>query len=415
VDYSSKSEIHPSIVNFVKNFDQKMKKVFVLSAQRTPIGSFGGKLAGFTAIDLGVFATKEAILRAGIEGKSIDEVYYGNVCQANLGQAPARQVALGAGLSYETPCTTINKVCSSGLKSVMLAAQSIQLGINHVVLAGGTESMSNIPHYLPSLRWGNKYGGAKIIDGLEKDGLMDAYDQKAMGFFADATAEKYSISREDQDRYTIQSYSRAKDATASEKFNNEIVPINIPQRKGDPIIMKEDEEFTNVFFDKIPTLKPAFSPSGTVTAANASTINDGAASLILASEDFVKTNGLNPLCEIISYADAEQAPEWFTTTPTIAAPKAITQAGLAKEDISLYEVNEAFAVVALAFSKSLQIPEDKINVHGGAVALGHPLGASGARILTTLTHALAQEQKELGCATLCNGGGGASAVVIRML
>jgi acetyl-CoA C-acetyltransferase len=391
-----------------------MKKVFILSAQRTPIGSFGGKLANFSAIDLGVFATKAAITKAAIEAKHIDEVYFGNVCSANLGQAPARQLAIGAGLPYEVPCTTVNKVCSSGLKSVMLAAQSIQLGINQVVLAGGMESMSNIPHYLPSLRWGAKYGGAKVIDGLEKDGLLDVYDQKAMGVFADATAEKYGISREDQDRFAIQSYKRAKEATDTGKFKNEIAPISIPQRKGDPLMMNEDEEFANVMFDKIPDLKPAFTPLGTVTAANASTINDGSSSLIIASEDFVKAHQLKPLCEILSYADAEQEPQWFTTTPTIAAPKAINLAKMTLSDIDLYEVNEAFAVVTLAFNQVLGLSEDKVNIHGGAVALGHPLGASGARILTTLIHGLKDQNKELGCATLCNGGGGASALVVKM-
>ena len=390
-----------------------MSKVFILSAMRTPIGSFGGKLASFSAVDLGITASKAAIEKAGIDPAIIQEVYYGNVVQANLGQAPARQMALGSGLSYAVPCTTVNKVCSSGLKSVMLAAQSIQLGINEVVLAGGMESMSNIPHYLPGMRWGIKYGAGQVIDGLQRDGLVDVYDQKAMGVFADATAEKYAISREEQDRYAIQSYTRAKEATETGKFKNEIAPVAIPQRKGDPVLMTEDEEYTNVAFDKIPGLRPAFTPNGTVTAANASTINDGASTIILASEAFVKTHGLHPIAEVIGYADAAQEPAWFTTAPTLAAPKAINNAGLQKEDIDLFEVNEAFSVVTMAFNKVMTLSEDKVNINGGAVALGHPLGASGARILTTLIQGLHTSNKETGCATLCNGGGGASALVVK--
>jgi acetyl-CoA C-acetyltransferase len=392
-----------------------MSKVFILSATRTPIGSFGGKLAAFSAVDLGTIASRAAIEKAGIDPLVIQEVYYGNVVQANLGQAPARQVALASGLSFAAPCTTVNKVCSSGLKAVMLAAQSIQLGINEVVLAGGMESMSNIPHYLPGMRWGIKYGAGQVVDGLQRDGLVDVYDQKAMGVFADATAEKYAISREEQDRYAIQSYTRAKEATGAGKFKSEIAPVAIPQRKGDPVLMTDDEEYTNVAFDKIPGLRPAFTPNGTVTAANASTINDGASTLILASEAFVKKNGLHPIAEVIGYADASQEPAWFTTAPTLAAPKAIQNAGLQKNEIELYEVNEAFSVVTMAFNKVMGLSEDKVNIHGGAVALGHPLGASGARILTTLIHGLHTSNKEMGCATLCNGGGGASALVVKAL
>ena len=390
-----------------------MKKVYILSAKRTPIGSFGGKLSSLSATELGIIATKSAIEVAKIDSKAIEEVYFGNVVQANLGQAPARQVALGSGLGYNVPCTTVNKVCSSGLKSVMLAAQSIQLGINEVVLAGGMESMSNIPHYLPSLRWGVKFGGSQMVDGLQRDGLIDVYDQKAMGVFADATAAKYAITREEQDRFAIQSYTRAKAATDGGKFDNEISPVSIPQRKGDPIIMHQDEEYTNVAFDKIASLRPAFTPDGTVTAANASTINDGAAALILASESFVKAHGLQPIAEIISFADAAQEPQWFTTAPTLAAPKAMKNGGLNTSDIQLFEVNEAFSVVTLSFNKVLDIDESIVNIHGGAVSLGHPLGASGARILTTLIHGLHSSDKELGCATLCNGGGGASALIVR--
>lgn len=390
-----------------------MKKVYILSAKRTPIGAFGGALTSFTAIDLGVIATKAAIEASKVKIEDISEVYFGNVCSANLGQAPAKQVALKSGLGHNVPCTTINKVCSSGLKTVMLAAQSIQLGVNEVVLAGGTESMSNIPHYLPAMRFGQKYGEAKVLDGLQVDGLMDAYDHIAMGTYADATAAKYAISREEQDRFAIQSYQRAIEATKKGSFANEIAPISIPQRKGDPILMTSDEEINQVFFDKIPSLRPAFTKDGTVTAANASTINDGACAIILASEDYVKAHGLTPLCEIASFADASQEPQWFTTAPTIAAPKALKLAGLTTENIDLFEVNEAFAVVTLAFNQTLNIKEDIVNVNGGAVAIGHPLGASGARILTTLIHALHTNDKEIGCAAICNGGGGASAMVVR--
>jgi acetyl-CoA C-acetyltransferase len=390
-----------------------MQKVYIVSALRTPMGSFGGALAGFSATQLGSMAIKAAVEKSGIHVKDVNEVIFGNVCMANVGQAPARQAALGAGLGINVPCTTINKVCASGMKSVMLAAQSISLGHNDVVLAGGMESMSNIPYYLPKARWGMKFGGGEIIDGLQKDGLTDAYNLQPMGTCADATATKFGITREDQDRFAIQSYTRASEATKAGKFLNEIVGVPIPQKKGDPILMTEDEEYKNVMFDKIPSLRPAFSKDGTVTAANASTINDGASALIIASEKYVKEHGLHPIAEIVSYADAAHEPEWFTTAPTIAAPIALRRAGMDAKDISFYEVNEAFAVVTMAFNQTLNVDESIVNVNGGAVALGHPLGASGARIITTLCHVLDQNNGETGLATLCNGGGGASAIVIR--
>lgn len=389
-----------------------MKKVYIVSAVRTPLGSFGGSLSKISATQLGSIAMKGAY-EGKVDASSIQEVYFGNVCQANLGQAPARQAALGAGLNLSVPCTTINKVCSSGMKSVMLGAQSIMLGQNDIVMTGGMESMSNIPYYLPKMRWGSKYGSGEVVDGLQKDGLTDAYNHQAMGTSADATATKFGISREDQDRYSIQSYKRAAAATEAGKFKDEIIPVPVPQRKGDPIMVTEDEEFKNVRFEKIPSLRPAFTKDGTVTAANASTINDGASALLLASEDAVKAHGLTPIAEIVSFADAAHEPEWFTTAPTLAAPLALKRANLGIDDVDFFEVNEAFAVVTMAFNKELNVSEDKVNVNGGAVSLGHPLGASGARILTTLNHVLRQNNGEFGCATLCNGGGGASAIVIK--
>ena len=392
-----------------------MKKTYIVSAVRTPLGSFGGMLAGFSTIELGTIAIKGALSKAGVSGDQIDEVFFGNVVQANLGQAPARQAALAAGILNTTPCTTVNKVCSSGMKSIMFGAQSIQLGLTDIVVAGGMESMSNIPYYIPRARWGYKYGNAELVDGLEKDGLLDAYGKQAMGIFADKTAEVHKISREEQDEYAINSYKRAAAATESGVMAREIVPVSIPQRKKDPIIMMEDEEFRKVNFDKIPELRPAFTRDGTVTAANSSTINDGASALILASEEALAKYGLKPIAEILSYGDAAQEPEWFTTAPAKAAPLTIQRAGLTMDDMDLFEVNEAFAVVTLAFNKLLGIPVDKVNVHGGAVSLGHPLGASGARIVTTLINALQAHGKTTGCATLCNGGGGASAIVVKVL
>ena len=390
-----------------------MSKVYIVSAKRTPMGSFGGKLASFSATALGSKAISGAINTANIDPLHIDEVFFGNVCSANLGQAPARQAALGAGISNEVPCTTINKVCSSGMKSIMFGAQSIALGQADIIVAGGMESMSNIPYYVPEMRWGTKFGGSEIVDGLQKDGLIDAYDHQAMGNSGDATAEKYGFTREDQDSYAIRSYKRAAEATENGLFKDEIVAVEIPQRKGDPIILNEDEEYKNVKFEKISALRPAFSKTGTVTAANASTLNDGASALILASEAAIKKYGLTPIAEVISYADAAHEPTWFTTAPTKAAPKALKRANMELSDVDLFEVNEAFSSVAMAFSTELNVNQDTMNVHGGAVALGHPLGCSGARITTTLIHAMANRDQEIGCATLCNGGGGASAIVVR--
>ncbi len=390
-----------------------MNKVYIVSAMRTPLGSFGGILSGFSATKLGTLSIEGALKEAGVAADKVDEVFMGNVVSSNLGQAPARQAALGAGIPNNVPCTTINKVCSSGMKSVMFGAQSIQLGDNDIVVAGGMESMSNIPYYFPKARWGAKYGGAEMIDGLEKDGLRDAYGQEAMGIYADRTATKFGISREDQDAYAIQSYRRSAAATEAGLFANEIIPVSVPQRKKDPIIVSEDEEYKKVKFEKIPSLRAAFTKDGTVTAANASTINDGASALVLASEKAVNDLGLKPIAEIVSYADAAHEPEWFTTAPTLAAPKALKKAGLTVGDVDFYEVNEAFSVVTMAFNQTVGIKDDIVNVHGGAVSLGHPLGASGARIITTLNHVLIQKDGEYGCATLCNGGGGASAIVLK--
>ncbi len=390
-----------------------MKEVYIISAVRTPIGSFGGVLAGISATQLGAIAIKGALEKAGVQPDQVNEVLMGNVVSANLGQAPARQAARFAGLPDNIPCTTVNKVCASGMKTIALGAQSIMLGINDIVVAGGMENMSQIPYYLPNARWGYKYGNGEFIDGLAKDGLTDVYNQKAMGVCADATAVKYGISREEQDAFAIDSYQRAAAATEAGFFKNEIVPVLIPQKKGDPVQILQDEEYKKVMFDKIAGLRPAFTPDGTVTAANASTINDGATALILASEEAVKRLGLKPIAKIRGFADAEQEPEWFTTTPTIAAPKALKMAGLTKNDIDFFEVNEAFAVVTMAFEKVMEVDHAKTNIFGGAVSLGHPLGASGGRIVTTLTHVLQQKNGKFGLAAICNGGGGATAMVIE--
>lgn len=390
-----------------------MKEVYIVSAVRTPIGSFGGVLSGMSATQLGSEAIKAALERAGVSPEFVEEVFMGNVCSANLGQAPARQAALGAGLGANVPCTTVNKVCASGAKSIMFGAQSIMLGQNDLVVAGGMESMSNIPYYLPNARWGYKYGNAELVDGLAKDGLTDAYNHQAMGVCADNTAKKYNISREDQDAYAIRSYQRSAATTQSGKFAAEIAPVAVPQRKGDPVLVREDEEFKNVIFDKIPSLRPAFSKDGTVTAANASTINDGASALVLVSREKMEELGLKPLAGIRGFADAAQDPEWFTTAPTLATPKALKAAGISLSDVDYFEVNEAFSVVALAYNQLMGLDADKVNVFGGAVALGHPLGASGARIVTTLTNVLQQENGGIGLAAICNGGGGASAIVIE--
>ena len=390
-----------------------MNKVYIVSAVRTPLGSFGGVLSSLTATELGNYAMRGAMSAANVNSDQIEEVFMGNVCQANLGQAPARQSALAAGIPNSVPCTTVNKVCSSGMKSIMFGAQNIMLGYNEINVCGGMESMSNVPFYVPKARWGYKYGTASLVDGLERDGLADAYNGGAMGVFGDNTAKKYDITREEQDAYAISSYERAAQATADGKLKDEIIPITIPQRKGDPKIISEDEEFKKVKFEKIPQLRPAFSKDGTVTAANASTINDGASALVLASEKAVEKYGLKPIARILSFADAAQEPEWFTTAPTLAAPKALQRAGLTKDDVDYFEVNEAFSVVTLAFNKVLEIDRNKVNINGGAVSLGHPLGASGARIVTTLNHVLQNNNAKIGCATLCNGGGGASAIVIE--
>lgn len=392
-----------------------MKDVYVLAAVRTPIGSFGGMFSGLSATDLGAAALRGALEKTGINPAELDEVLMGNVCSANVGQAPARQAAVSAGVDLHVPCTTVNKVCASGMKSVVFAAQSIQLGQNHLVLAGGMESMSNIPYYVPSARWGSKYGNMPLVDGLSRDGLTDPWEQKAMGVYADQTAERYGFSREEQDAFAVQSYQRVATHTENRDFLAEIVPVPIPQRKGAALQCTEDEEYKRVDFSKIPTLRPAFTPSGTVTAANASTMNDGAAALLLASEEKVRELGIKPIARILGYADAEQEPQWFTTSPILAAPKAAKQAGLALTDIDFFEVNEAFAVVPMAFCKELNIPQEKMNVFGGACAIGHPLGASGARILCTLINVLHKNTARYGLAAICNGGGGASALVIERL
>ena len=390
-----------------------MKNVYIVSTARTPMGSFGGSLSSLSATKLGSIAIKGAMDKVKLDPKEVQEVFFGNVVSANLGQAPARQAALGAGIPNNVPCTTVNKVCASGMKSVMLAAQSIQLGHTDVVVAGGMESMSNIPYYAPSMRWGAKYGNAALVDGLANDGLMDAYDQCAMGVCADATAEKYTISREEQDAFAIESYKRAQSATEAGHFSREIVPVEVPQRKGDPKIVDKDEEPYKVIFEKLPNLRPAFNKTGTVTAANASTINDGAAALVLMSEDKMKELGIKPLAKIVGFADAAQEPKWFTTSPPLAAKKALDRAGLSVEDVDVFEVNEAFAVVTMAFNRDMNVDPAKVNIFGGAVSLGHPLGASGARIIVTLNNALHSKNGRYGLATLCNGGGGASAIIIE--
>ncbi|MCO5288197.1 MAG: acetyl-CoA C-acyltransferase [Bacteroidetes bacterium] len=390
-----------------------MKEVYIVSAVRTPMGSFGGSLSPISATQLGAIAIKGALSRISLDPKEVTEVFMGNVLQANVGQAPARQAAKFAGLPDSVHCTTINKVCASGMKSVMLAAQSIMLGDNDVVVAGGMESMSNVPFYAPNMRWGNKYGDVKMVDGLAKDGLVDVYHNYAMGNAAELCAKECGFSREDQDGYAIQSYKRSADAWAKGKFKDEIVPVEIPQRKGDPLVFAEDEEYKNVKFDKIAGLKPAFVKDGTVTAANASTMNDGAAALVLMSKEKADALGLKPLAKIRSYADAEQAPEWFTTTPAKALPRAVEKAGLKMSDLEYVELNEAFSVVALANVKEMGLDVSKVNVNGGAVSLGHPLGCSGARILVTLIHVLKQNNARIGGAAICNGGGGASAMVIE--
>lgn len=390
------------------------KTVYILSAVRTPMGSFLGGLASIPATKLGSIAIQAAVERSGVSLDQIDEVFMGNVLQAGVGQAPARQAALGAGLGQNVPCTTVNKVCASGMKSIMLGAQSILAGDNHVVVVGGMESMSQTPHYV-SGRNGTKFGNITMLDGITKDGLLDVYSNVPMGNCAELCAKEHNISREDQDAFAIESYRRAAAAWEAGKFADEIVAVPVPQRKGDPVMMAKDEEFTNVFLDKIPTLRPAFDKEGTITAANASTINDGASALVLASEEMVQRLGLKPLAKIVSYADAAQAPEWFTTAPSIAIPKALDKAGLTTADVDFWELNEAFSVVGIANTKILGLDPAKVDVNGGAVALGHPLGNSGSRVIVTLIHVLKQNNGKIGGAGICNGGGGASAMIIENL
>jgi acetyl-CoA C-acetyltransferase len=390
-----------------------MKEVYIISAVRTPIGSFGGALKSLSATQLGSIAIKGALEKAGVKAEQVQDVLMGCVLQANLGQAPARQAAKFAGLPNEVNCTTINKVCASGMKAIAIAAQSILLGDADIVVAGGMESMSNVPYYSPMLRWGNKYGDVQLIDGLAKDGLTDAYDGKAMGNAAELCASTCGISREEQDKFAIESYKRSQAAWTDGKFANEVLLVEIPQRKGDPIVFSKDEEPFNVKFDKIASLNPAFQKDGTVTAANASTMNDGAAALVLMSKEKTDELGLKPIAKILSYADAEQAPEWFTTTPSIAVPKAVAKAGLQMSDIDYWELNEAFAVVGIENTKRMKLDPSKVNVYGGAVSIGHPLGASGARIIVTLINVLKANNAKYGAAGICNGGGGASAMVIE--
>lgn len=392
-----------------------MKEVYIVSAVRTPIGSFGGSLAAQTAVQLGAVAVKGALQKIGLDPKHVQEVFIGNVISAGLQQAPATQVAVAAGLGYEIPCTLVNKVCASGMKAIMLGAQSIMLGHNDVVVAGGTESMSNIPYYLLKARYGFKYGNGELFDGLTYDGLTDVYNHCAMGVCADNTAKEMNISRADQDAYAINSYKRSAAAWAAGKFKDEIVGVELVDKKGNKTLFSEDEEYKAVNFDKIPGLKPVFTKDGTVTAANASTINDGAAAVILMSKEKAKELGLTPIAKILGFADAAQEPMWFTTTPSIAIPKAMKMAGVDKKDVGFYEINEAFSAVAIANNIKLGLDPEKVNVNGGAVSLGHPLGASGARITLSLANILKQNNASIGVAGICNGGGGASAIVIEAI
>jgi acetyl-CoA C-acetyltransferase len=392
-----------------------MREVYIVSAVRTPIGSWGGALKDFSATKLGAIAIKGALERAGISPGEVNEVLMGSVLQANLGQAPARQAAKFAGVPDHVSCTTVNKVCASGMKAVMLGAQAIMLGDADVVVAGGMESMSNVPFYNENLRWGNKYGNVTLIDGIAKDGLIDVYHNYPMGNAADLCAKECNISREAQDEFAIESYKRSQAAWSEGRFDNEIVPVEIPNKKGDPIIFSKDEDPWNVKFDKIAGLRPAFTKDGSATAANSSTMNDGASALVLMSREKAEALGIKPLAKIIGYADAEQAPEWFTTSPSIAIPKAVAKAGLKMEDIEFFELNEAFSVVGIVNADKMNIDRSKMNVNGGAVSLGHPLGSSGSRIICTLINVLNQKNAKYGAAAICNGGGGSSAVVIERL
>ncbi len=391
------------------------KEVFIISAVRTPIGSFGGSLKDISATNLGAVAIKGAVERAGIKPVDVQEVYMGCVLQANLGQAPARQAAILAGLPENVCCTTVNKVCASGMKAIINGVQSILLGDADVVVAGGMENMSSTPYYAPSLRWGNKYGNAQLIDGVAKDGLTDVYNGYAMGNAAELCARECNISREEQDAFAIESYKRSQASVNEGKFTNEIIGVEIPQRKGDPVTMLKDEEPFNVKFDKISGLKSPFEKGGSVTAANASTINDGASAVVLVSKEYADKMGIKPLAKILSYADAEQAPEWFTTTPSLALPKAVEKAGLPLNKIDYFELNEAFSVVGIVNTQKMKLDSSKVNVNGGSVALGHPLGSSGSRIVVTLLNVLLQNNGKIGAAAICNGGGGASAMVVELI
>ena len=392
-----------------------MKEVVIVEAIRTPIGSFGGNFSNLSATKLGACAIKGVIRKSGINKDLVDEVFMGNVLQANLGQAPARQSAILAGLSETIPCTTINKVCSSGMKAIIIGVQSILSGDNEIIIAGGMENMSMVPHYLEKSRVGQKLGDMKVVDGLVKDGLTDVYKKTHMGLCAETCAEEMNFTREEQDNFAISSYKKSAIAWDNGLFTEEIIPVNIPQRKGDDLIIDTDEEYTKVKLDKIPKLRPVFKKDGTITAANASTINDGASALLIMSFDKAKELGLKPIAKIISYADAAQEPEWFTTAPAKAIPIALAKASLKIKDIDLFELNEAFSVVGLANIKKLNIDPDKVNINGGAVSLGHPLGSSGSRIVVTLIHALKHKKLRYGAAGICNGGGGASSLIIESL
>ncbi|MBX2981845.1 MAG: acetyl-CoA C-acyltransferase [Flavobacteriales bacterium] len=390
------------------------REVVIVSAVRTPIGSFGGALSTVPATELGAVAIKAAVEKAGVKPEEVNDVIMGCVLQANLGQAPARQASMGSGLPENIPATTVNKVCASGMKAIMIATQEILLGDAEVVVAGGMENMSRTPYYVENARYGYRFGDGKLIDGIGKDGLLNVYDQKAMGVCADLCATEEKISREEQDAFAIESYTRSAKAWKEGKFKDEVIPVTVKGRKGDTVV-SEDEEYSNVNFEKLKTLKPVFTKEGTATAGNSSTINDGAAALVLMSAEKAKALGLKPLAKVIGYADAEQAPEWFTTSPAKAVPIAVKKAGLKMEDIDLVELNEAFSVVGIANTKLMGLDPAKVNIHGGAVSLGHPLGCSGARIMVTLLHALKQNGKKYGAAGICNGGGGASAMVIEVL
>lgn len=392
-----------------------MQEVYILSAVRTPLGSFGGSLSGLTAVELGSLAIKGALEQSGLDGKAVQEVFMGNVLSANLGQAPARQASIGAGIGFETPCTTINKVCASGMKAVMMAAQAIMTGQQEILVAGGMESMSNVPFYATKARFGYRYGNGELVDGLLKDGLQEVYYDFPMGNCAENTAKEMGISREAQDEYAIQSYRRSAEAWKNGYYKEEVIPVEIQDKKKGAILVQEDEEFKQVKFEKIPMLKPVFQKEGTVTAANSSTMNDGASALVLVSKNKASELGVKPLAKIRGFADAAQDPIWFTTAPSLAIPKALRNSGVSEREVDYYEINEAFAAVAIANQRQLKISPDRLNVFGGAVSLGHPLGCSGARIITTLNSVLAAKNGKIGVASICNGGGGASAMVIERL